>query len=238
MNFIINMVLIVILALCVWSGYRHGIIRSIAGLLAAIVALVSASMLADKFSKEIVPALNPFISGFIDSETTNTEVLNKMQYGNSDKSLEDILAQDSSLRSEYAYQCLRYAGLYEDVSIDLAQDCVTVAEKNNIGMTEAVITVICNTVSYVGCVTVAFLMIFILLSALIDLFNLDLRLGNMPMLDEIGGSVLGLVKGFFFCVLLSWLLGFLGIVIGKETSDKCALLNFFQAFRFITRSLI
>lgn len=238
MKIIINITLIIILALCVWGGFRHGLIRSIAGLLAVILAMVGGSLLADRFAKELVPAISPFVSGYIDGEDVTTAVREKLGYADSDYSLNDILQQDPSLRYDYSYECLREIGFCKDVSIDLAKDCVSVSEKNNISQTDAVVTVVCNSVSYVGCITVAFLMILILLNAIIDMLNINMKLPKLEILDEVGGSTIGLLKGFLFCVLLSWFLGFLGLIIGKETSDNCALLTFFQAFRFITRSLI
>ena len=98
--------------------------------------------------------------------------------------------------------------------------------------------VLCNTIAYVGCLTVAFIMILILLVAVMDLINLDFHLPNVPLVDEVGGAALGFVMGFIYCVLLCWFLGFLGIVIGRDTSEKTALVNFFLAFRFITQALI
>ena len=56
------------------------------------------------------------------------------------------------------------------------------------------------------------------------------------LLDD--GAGMGFVKGFLYCVLLCWLLGFLGLIIGKDTCDSTPLISFFQAFRFITKSLI
>ena len=68
--------------------------------------------------------------------------------------------------------------------------------------------------------------------------NLSFRLPNMESLDEIGGAVLGFIRGFLYCVLLCWVLSFLGLVIGKKTLDGTTLARFFLTFRFITNSLI
>ena len=238
MKLILNITLLLILVLCTWGGFKKGLIRSIAGLITIIFALVVANVLASSYSKELVPALNPFIGGFIDSDSTTGDILEKLGYGDSDYSLNDILNEDSSLRYDYAYEAIRDVGFYSEVAEELAQDSVSYADKNQVSMTEAVITVVCNTIAYVGCITLAFIMIIILITALMDLFNLDLRLPNMDVLDEVGGSALGLIKGFLYCVLLCWVLGFMGMVIGKETADRTALVRFFLAFRFITKTLI
>ena len=42
MRLIIDIILLVIVALCTWSGYKKGLIGGIAGILAVIIALFSA----------------------------------------------------------------------------------------------------------------------------------------------------------------------------------------------------
>lgn len=238
MRLILNLALLLILALCVWGGFKRGLIWSIAGLVTIILSLIVSNMLSSAYSRELVPALNPFIGGFIDSESTTADVLEKIGYGDSDLSLNDILAQDTSLRYDYAYEAMRDVGFYKDVAEEMAKDSVSYADSNEVSMTEAVIVVVCNTVAFVGVATLAFIMIQILLTALLDLFNLDIKLPNIDIIDEVGGSALGLIKGFLYCVLICWVLGFMGLVIGKNTADNTALVRFFLAFRFITKTLI
>ena len=99
---ILDIVLLVIVALCTWTGYRKGLIAGIAGILAVIIALFGGSLLSSAYSREVVPVLEPFVDGYIDSQNTRDEILEKLNYGYSDLSLEDVLARDSSLRYKYA----------------------------------------------------------------------------------------------------------------------------------------
>ena len=46
MRLIIDIVLLVIVALCTWSGYKKGLIGGIAGILAVIIALFGGSLLS------------------------------------------------------------------------------------------------------------------------------------------------------------------------------------------------
>lgn len=238
MRLIIDIVLLLIMALCIWSGYKRGIIRSAAGFAAIILTLVISSVVASGLARELVPAVEPFIGGFVESDSTTEAVLDNLGYGTSDKSLTDILTEDSSLRYDYAYECLRETGFFKEVAEDLAGDAVNYADKNNISMTDSVITVVCNSAAYVLCVTVVFILIMVLFSALMDMLNLNIRLPNADLVDDVGGAAIGFLKGFLICILICWLLGFLGLIIGRSTADKTGLLRFFQAFRFITRTLI
>ena len=92
MNIILDLVLLVIVAMCIWDGYRRGLIGGIAAILAVIVALLGGNYLSDSYSSAAIPVLEPFIDGYIDSQKTRDLVLEKMGYGSTDLSLEDVLS--------------------------------------------------------------------------------------------------------------------------------------------------
>ena len=228
MKLILDIVLLIIVALCTWGGYKRGLIGGVAGILAIVIALFGGSLLSSAYSHEVVPALEPFVDGYIDSQVTRDEVLRNMGYGNTEYSVEDILAQDSSLRYDYAYECMLELGVYPD----------PYADENMTGMTEAVVAILCDTATYVVGMTLGFLLIIIFITAIANIGNLSFRLPNMELLDEIGGAVLGFAKGLLYCILLSWVLSFLGIIIGKDTLEHTTLARFFLAFRFLTSGLL
>ena len=105
MNIILDIILLVIVALSIWYGYKRGLIGSILSILAIIVALIAGSSLSANYAFEAVPVLEPFLNGYVDSQKTRDTVLEKMGYGNTDLSLDDVLASDSSLRYDYAVLC-------------------------------------------------------------------------------------------------------------------------------------
>ena len=238
MKAIIDIVLIIIIALCTWNGYKRGLVGGVAGILAIIISLLGANILSAAYAHEVVPALEPFVDGYVDSSKNRNVILERMGYGSSDLSLDDILQQDSSLRYDYAYECLSDLGLYEKRAEELAADAVAYAQESGVSMTDAVVAVVCDTVTKVMTTVIAFLLILILLVALASIGNLSFRLPNMENLDEIGGAVLGFGKGFLYCVLLCWLLSFLGLVIGKETMAHTTLGRFFLIFDTITGALL
>ena len=238
MKAIIDIVLIIIIALCTWNGYKRGLVGGVAGILAIIISLLGANILSAAYAHEVVPALEPFVDGYVDSSKNRGAILERMGYGSSDLSLDDILQQDSSLRYDYAYECLSDLGLYEKRAEELAADAVAYAQESGVSMTDAVVAVVCDTVTRVMTTVIAFLLILILLVALASIGNLSFRLPNMENLDEIGGAVLGFGKGFLYCVLLCWLLSFLGLIIGKETMAHTTLGRFFLLFDTITGALL
>lgn len=238
MNTILDIVLLVIIALCTWDGFKRGLIGSMAGILAIVIAVFGGTLLSSAYSGEVIPALKPFIAGYMDSKETKEIILDKLGYGSSDKSLSDILAEDSSLRYDYALECMELIGFSEERSQELAQRTVKLADAQGIHITDATVAVLCDTVTYVAGLLIAFLMLLILLIVLGNIGNLSFRLPNMENLDEIGGALLGLVRGFVYCVLLSWVLSFFGLVIGIHTLESTTLARFFLSFHWITDGLM
>ena len=238
MKLIIDIVLITIIALCTWGGYKKGLIGSIAALLVIVLSLFCAKMLSAAYSGEVIPALRPFADGYLSATETRERVLDRMGYGESDKSLDDILAEEPSLRYDYAYECMSEVGLYADRADEMASRAVALAESKDENMTDAAVDVLCDVVTYEGGLVLAFLIILIFITAVGNLFNLSFRIPNMVNLDEIGGAVLGFAKGIIYCVLLCWLLSFFGLVIGKKTLDGTTLARFFLTFKFITNGLM
>ena len=238
MKAVIDIILIIIIALCTWNGYKRGLVGGVAGILAIIVSLLGASIVSAAYAHEVVPAIEPFVDGYLDSHRNRDAILERMGYGSSELSLEDILEQDSSLRYDYAYESLTDLGLYSKRAEDLARKAVSIAEETGVTMTKAIVTVLCDTITSVGTMVIAFLLILILLVAVASVGNLSFRLPNLENLDEIGGAMLGFGEGFLFCILLCWLLSFLGITIGKDTMAHTTLGRFFLIFDSLTSSLL
>ena len=55
MKIIIDILLLVIIALCTWNGYKRGLVGGVAGILAIIIALFGASLLSSAYAHEVVP---------------------------------------------------------------------------------------------------------------------------------------------------------------------------------------
>lgn len=238
MKAVIDIVLLIMIALCTWNGYRRGLIGGIAGLLAIVIALFGGSLLSSAYAHEVVPALDPFIDGYLDSQKNREIIMENIGYGDSELSVDDVLRQDSSLRYDYAYEALRVLGVYTGTAERMAVEAVALSDESGADMRSAVVALACDRASYVAGLSLAFLMILIFLVAIANVGNLSLRLPNMENLDEIGGAVIGFVKGFLLCVLLCWFLGFFGILIGRDTLVETTLARFFLAFDFIADILM
>ena len=90
MKAVIDIILLIIIALCTWNGYKRGLVGGIAGILAIVVALFGSSLLSSAYSHEVVPALEPFIDGYVDSQANRDAVLEPEEIADLDLRVGDI----------------------------------------------------------------------------------------------------------------------------------------------------
>ncbi len=232
MKWIIDLCLLAILLICVWTGYKKGLVMGIGGMVVIIVSLYVGCLVSATFSYEIVPAVRPFASGYVERQM-NTSVLEQMGLANTELSLEDILNEDPTLRHEFCFESYQSVGIYDDAAEQMATEAEAYAATNEATIKAAIVEVLCSRVTYVLGVALVFVLVLIILTAIGNLTNLTFKIPNMDRLNDIGGTVLGLVKGVTFCILVVWFLRFAGLAIGRETLGSTILGRLFLALDVI-----
>ena len=233
MRAVIDLVLLAIIIISIWSGYKKGLIMGIAALLAAIISLYGASLVSQAYSYEVVPVLRPFVSGYIQNRMEN-EVLEDLGIDDTSLSVEDGLSGDPSLRHDFCAACYASTGIYADAADQMATEAEEYAAANGATIQESVVEVFCIRAAYVAGVALVFIVFLIALTALGNIPNLSFKIPNMDTLNDAGGAVMGLVNGMVYCILLCWALRFLGLVIGRDTLENTILAKFFISIDFIT----
>ena len=233
MHIVIDLVLLAIVVISVWSGWKKGFVIGIANLLGIIVSLYAAVLVSSAFSYNVVPVLKPFVNGYMERQMNDT-VLDEMGLENTDLSYEDILASDSDLRHEFCATSYESVGIWSDAADQMATEAENYADSNAVQISEAVVQILCERLCYVAGVTLLFLIFLIALVAIANIPNLSYRIPNMDMLNDIGGASMGFINGVCYCVLIAWALRFLGLIIGADTYGKTLLLRFFHSIDLLT----
>ena len=241
MRWAIDLIILAVLILCVWNGYKKGLIMGVGGLACIIVSLYGACLPSGTFSYEVVSAVRPFAGGYIDRVISN-DVSQEMGFVYSDGtlpeerySINDIVEQDNEAAREFATTTFRCMGIYETAAEQMGEESLAYSAENKVTLKEAVVEVCCSRLVYVAGVILCFFIILILLVFIGNIPNLSFRLPNLEEVDEIGGAAIGLVRGVLFCMLIAWGLKFLGILIGPDSLGDSLLGRLFVKIGLITR---
>ena len=239
MKAIIDLVLLGILIICAWSGYKKGLIMGVGGILCIIISIYGANLLANTFSYDVVPALQPFASGYTEGILSgdNSKVKERMGWEDYTYSVDDLVAQYPERKAEFCTVCFETLGIDSGTAEIMAQRTVDYAEESGESMQDAVVHILCETVSYVGCFCLAFLIIAIVLTVLGNLPNLSYKIPRLDLVNDIGGALLGLLTGVLYCALLVWALKFLGMIIGSDTLSATKLGKLFLEHNFYLKYL-
>lgn len=215
---IIDIVLLAILVICGWSGYKKGIIMGIGGILVIIVSVFGANLLSNTFSYEVTPVMQPFASGYIESKLNEDEtgILAELGLDNSTFSLSDLLIQDPSLESEISQRTFRFFGFSEEVAAELTDEVIANSDETGDDLITSISEILCARVAFVLCFLLAFALIAILLTVIGNIPNLSFKFPVANIINDIGGLLLGLVTGLLFCSLVTWVFKYTGLIIKED----------------------
>ncbi len=220
---IINIVLLGIVVICAWQGFKKGIIMGIAEVLVIILALYGARLLSDTFSYEVIPVMKPFVSGVMDTrvEKTAYEVLGYEADENGNynvtQSLTDLMASMPEARREISRWAYSDLGVYDAMAETMADHTVEYMDQNDASLGTGITQILCETVSWYGGFFIAFIILFTIMIVVINIPNLSFRIPYIGIVNDLGGLVIGVYTGLIFCSLLVWMLQFTGIVLPQET---------------------
>jgi len=228
MKAILSLLFLAILIFCTWSGYKKGLILGIAGFLAFVVSVYSANLLSQTYSGEIVDALRPFASGYIEVNVVDEQVRPAMGMTDTGLSTKDFMAQNSGKELEYCIRIYNGMGIYETTGEQLAQEAVAYSASNELDLTDAVVEVLCIRIAYVLGFLLAFAMVLIVLTVVINIPNLAFKIPNHEMLNDLGGVVMGFVQGVCLLTVFGWALKFTGLVFPQDSIANTFLVSWFM----------
>jgi len=228
MKAFIDLAVVAIIVICIWGGYKKGLIMAVGGIIAILISLYGANIVANTFSGDVVSAMRPFVNGYTEKVVREEGgALEAMGWDKLNQSLEDILADQPEKRQEFFSECYQSVGIHKSSADAMAREAEAYADLNDEGAMTAVVQILCERASFVACYILSFLMILIILTVIGNIPNLSFKLPNLDMVNDICGAVLGAVTGFMFCVILVWGLKFMGIIFGHDTLEETKLASLF-----------
>lgn len=233
MKAVLSLLFLVILVFATWSGYKKGLIMGIGSLLIFSISVYGANLLSTTYSSEVIDALRPFASGFVEVNIIDKSVRPALGIDVSGLSVEDFLTQNPEKENEFCLQIFSSLGIHDSTCEQLAHETQTYAKEFSTSLQDAAIEVLCLRVTYVAGFILAFLMILILLTVIGNIPNLSFKIPNHDIINDVGGAVAGALQGVCFCLVFAWVLRFFGLLISQEALSQTFLVSW-----FIDRSLL
>ncbi|MBR6115812.1 MAG: CvpA family protein [Oscillospiraceae bacterium] len=228
MRTILSLVFLIILVYCGWSGYKKGLIMGIFSIIAFVISVYGANLLAVTYSGEVVDALRPFASGFVEVNVVDKTVRPAMGLDAVNLSTADFFAQNPGREKEFCVLTYRSMGIFDATSEQMADEAVAYARDNGADILDAVVEVLCMRISFVGAFLLAFLMVLILLTVIGNIPNISFKIPNLDAVNDIGGAILGVAQGVCLLLVVGWALKFTGLLIPQETIENTFLVPWFM----------
>lgn len=232
-NLILDLLVLAVIVLFAVMGWRKGLVLTLCGLLVVFVAYFGATYVSDTFSDELAELIQPAIQNQLDL------VVEQAMPSGDEPSYAPLLPapdagdqeQDTAAASlEQVMAALRRSplltGMYESVTQAITDGAVKVITTAS----AAIADYLAHQISRAGLFFLTFFLIVVVWALLSRALDLVCRLPVLRSFNEIGGLLLGLVKGI--CILLAavGLVTVLGL-IPEEVASQTFLYRHFMNFQ-------
>ncbi len=212
MYLIYDAVVLAILGFALWRGWHKGLLLSLCGLAVVVVSFLCAGFLADTLDDPLADALTPQFTERIEEQFNSAA---QQDPGAPPQSLADTLREMGGL---YAVA----ADTLDDVGDAIGDDLHAAA-------TYAA-NAVASSIVHVVVFALAFLLLVILLTLLLRGLDLVAKLPGLNFFNQLGGGIIGLVKGVIILYVVIACLRLFSGLITPEVEENTTILKFFLRF--------
>ena len=230
MTAIIDLIIVAIIALCIWKGLRAGLINGICGLLALAIAMYGGSIASKAYSSGFTGMLEPFMNGIVDGAAEKVLTWDGNAPADDENPPPAVILTEEEREDPYAVARAVYYELGITGSVADAMAAETNEAVGGIMGTEVMADIterFCARVLHVLVFYIGFALIAIVFFAIGNIFDLAFGIPGFENLNHIIGAVLGLVKGIAIVMVLACVFRYTGLLIDKETVASTWLLEIF-----------
>ena len=222
MSFVIDILLLGIVALCCWRGFRTGIINGVCGILAIVIAIYGANLIAKAYSDDFTSMLEPFIMGIV--ETTADEITGVNADENTELTEEQINMMLEAVQNEagefdvrsVSISVLTRLGLTESAAVVIADQAALEYDRVGMDLINYLGEQLCEKFAFVAVFAVAFILISIVFMVLGNIFDLSFGIPGHENLNHITGAALGAIKGILTILVIACFFRYLGLLVPDD----------------------
>lgn len=229
MKLILTLLFLGIILFCAWTGYKKGMIMGVGSLLIFVVSVYFANLLSTTFSGEVIDALRPFASGYVETEIVDKVVRPALGIDMTNLSVTDFMAMNPGKEQQFSQLIFENMGIYEPTAEQMANESILYAQQFGWGIEDSAVEILCIRVAYAAGFILSFVMVIIILTAIGNIPNLSFKIPGFDTLNDISGAILGLAQGFCLCLFIAWGLKFTGILISQDILADTGLVSWFMS---------
>lgn len=215
---IIDAIVVILLVGAAVYGAKRGLLRALAGLLIAVVALVGAGMIAATFSGPAAKLVAPLISERIARQVDEAMAV---------QADSAWMPEEDAEGGFQIEDLLTLMGLDEEVRDSLAESARKTVRDTGVSIATAVVESIARSMIYGVLYILSFLALMVLLHILVRAMDLLMRLPGLHGMNALGGGLLGLIEGALLLFLAVWAARRLGVSFEAEPWTEAHILRIF-----------
>ncbi|MGX8699447.1 MAG: CvpA family protein [bacterium] len=226
----LDLILVAIVLLSAWRGYRAGFITSVVGLVAILVAIYGANLLANTYSSQFTGMVEPFASGLVDSIETRILDFTPAD-GEEAPDFVPEMQLDEAERKNVGKVCesiLLQLGFNEEIAKGLADQVSAVTDAVGTQMNVTLTRVLSERLCFIVLFAIAFCLIMILFTAIGNILDLVFGLPGLEWVNHILGCALGAGRGLILVIVIACVfryLGIIGIALGQNYVEDTHILK-------------
>ena len=224
---ILDLIIVAVFVIFAAIGAHRGLVLSLCGLLAVLVAFVGASFAARTLSPMVANALEPRFAAAIE-EQLNEQIHNsQVQTDLTDPAAGEVTPDTLPLQD--VLNALRDMGFYETLvdSVNQAvEDGMTAVAASAAAQVAAAIA---QSAAYLIIFLAGFVLILVAWKLISRALDLVARLPGLHFLNKTLGALFGLIQACIILFIAAWLLQFFGGILPQDTVEKTYLLKFFMS---------
>ena len=214
------------------AGAHRGFFRTVAGLLAVILALVGAQLFtnwaAPHVSGVLQPAIERRVEKKVDAALGGGSSVITPQEPQIGASRPDSETQDQKTEESQIQSLLRAIGVDEQLFRRLGDQAMGKIRDTGVTVATAVVQSVAETAIRALLFLLSFVVFLLLLKLLAKVLDLALKLPVLRGMNGLAGAGVGLVEGILAIFLAIWLLRRLGVSFETPTVEGTYLLSFFS----------
>lgn len=196
MSIILDLALVALLLVCAFSGYRRGLILSVASVLVLAISVFVGGAVARAYGPDLAQTVEPYI-GWLSEEATD-QVIAEM-----DETLEDL---DTNRAYEVIEASFLRMGIAEDAAEKLAEEGHSLMLGTGSNIRRCISIVFVDVLTYMLIFVIVFAICAAALSIVLNVVGSSFEMPNLKLVDDIGGGVMGLVYGFVILLVVCWIM--------------------------------